>query len=72
MRQMTDVEIDAKLAEINKNFEQVKAHVNELERETIAGREELLRIQGEYRTWLSFKEHKDTPSVAPSATEASV
>ena len=72
MRQMTEAEIDAKLAEINKNFESVKARVGELERETIAGREELLRIQGDYRTWLSFKETQDTPLVAPSATEASV
>ena len=72
MRQLTDVEIDAKLAEIDKNFERVKARVGELERETTTGREELLRIQGDYRTWTSLKEPAPQINEPPALSGVSV
>jgi uncharacterized protein YecT (DUF1311 family) len=72
MRQINETEINAKLAELDKKFENVKAQVAESERQAVAGREEALRIQGEYRAWLSLKENETKTDLPASPEAASV
>jgi hypothetical protein len=69
MRQITDVEIDAKLSEIDKAFESAKARLLGLEQEVAAGKEELLRLQGDYRTWASLRIGDKEDAAKPSADE---
>lgn len=72
MRQMTDVEIDAKLAELEKRFEGVRAQLAEAERQANACREEILRMQGEHRAWLSLKEPAPQINEPPALSGVSV
>jgi prefoldin subunit 5 len=48
MRQIDDAQIEAKLKALAENFDSLTREIQNLEAER-------LRIQGEYRTWESFK-----------------